>query len=130
MVLAGLWKKIIVKSGSVLQTIFIYFGGTPSGMWLAYEFSEILGIKEKLNSLNAQKIYDQIAEKLNSPEFQPRRLFEKFNIEVLSTTDAAGDFIGKSSGIKNHRGLEWTHYSGVSTGYGCQSFLFNLAKRY
>ncbi|MFL5582960.1 MAG: glucuronate isomerase, partial [Gemmatimonadaceae bacterium] len=37
------------------------------------------------------RIYDEIAEKLASAEFRPRALFERFNIEVLATTDAATD---------------------------------------
>jgi glucuronate isomerase len=36
-------------------------------------------------------IYDQIADQLARPEFRPRTLFEQFNIEVLTTTDAATD---------------------------------------
>ena len=37
------------------------------------------------------RIYDQIADCLTRPEFRPRALFERFNIEVLATTDAATD---------------------------------------
>ncbi len=67
------------------------FRGTPSSLWLQDELHDIFGVEAKLNSKNAQAIYDQIAEKLQQPEFQPRRLFERFNIEVLATTDAATD---------------------------------------
>lgn len=71
--------------------LFYLFRGTPSGMWLAYEFKFILGIDEQLTPENAQFLYDAVAERLTSAEFQPRRAFERFNIEVLSTTDAASD---------------------------------------
>ncbi len=64
---------------------------TASYSWLAYEFKFILGIDEVLDSENAMQIYDQIEEKLASPEFQPRSLYKKFNIEVLCTTDGASD---------------------------------------
>jgi len=70
---------------------YYLFRGTPSGVWLDYEFCEVFGIREKLSGTNARKIYDIINEKLQSPDFLPRSLFEKFNIEVLSTTDAATD---------------------------------------
>ncbi len=70
---------------------FPLFRGTPSGAWLAYEFKFILGIDEVPCAENAARLYDQIAERLASPEFQPRRVFERFHIEVLATTDAAGD---------------------------------------
>ncbi len=58
-------------------------------MWLNYELRHLFDVRKKLNGKNAQGIYDQIAEKLASPEFSPRRLFERFNIEALATTDAA-----------------------------------------
>jgi glucuronate isomerase len=70
---------------------YYLFDATPTGAWLGFEFGEVFGIQEKLNSDNGMKIYDQLQEKLQSPEFLPRTLFNKFNIEVLSTTDAAAD---------------------------------------
>ena len=45
----------------------------------------------KINSANANALYDAIAEKLTQPEFRPRAMFDRFNIEVLATTDAATD---------------------------------------
>jgi glucuronate isomerase len=67
------------------------FRGTPTGAWLDHELYEVFGIRSKLDGGSAQRIYDQIQEKLNSPEFLPRALFERFNIEVLATTDKATD---------------------------------------
>lgn len=76
------------------------FNGTPSGVWLDYEFNIVFGIKEKLNGSNGQKHYDIINEKLQTEEFLPRNLFEKFKIEVLTTTDGANDQLGDHSSIK------------------------------
>jgi glucuronate isomerase len=70
---------------------YYLFRGTPSGVWLNYEFSVVFGIKEPLNGKTALRIYSQIDEKLQSKEFYPRALFDRFNIEVLTTTDAAFD---------------------------------------
>lgn len=67
------------------------FAGTPTGVWLTHTFSEVLGVDQKLKSSNAMKIYDEISHKLNSAEFLPRKLFDKFKIEVLTTTDGAAD---------------------------------------
>lgn len=67
------------------------FRGTPTGIWLRDELRDVFGIDLKLNSANAQAIYDAISEKLAQDAFQPRALFERFNIEVLATTDAATD---------------------------------------
>lgn len=70
---------------------FYLFSGTPSGIWLKYEFAELFSVKKKLTGETAEEIWEQIETKLRSPEFLPRTLFEKFNIKVLSTTDAATD---------------------------------------
>lgn len=70
---------------------FYLFAGTPTGVWLAHELVEVFGIFETLNSKNAMKIYDKMVEKLKKKEFLPRTLFEKFNIEVLTTTDSPSD---------------------------------------
>ncbi len=67
------------------------FRGTPSGQWLMYELKIVFGIEDKLTSATAQAIYDQIADCLTKPEFRPRAMFERFDIEVLCTTDAATD---------------------------------------
>jgi glucuronate isomerase len=70
---------------------FYLFRGTPTGIWLRDELRDIFGIEEKLTGSSAQRIYDQIAEHLSSPEFRPRALFEQFHIQTLCTTDAATD---------------------------------------
>ena len=70
---------------------FYLFRGTPTGIWLTDEFANVFGVTEKLSGANAQQIYDKIDAKLHSPEFRPRQMFERFNIEVLCTTDAATD---------------------------------------
>lgn len=79
---------------------FYLFAGTPTGAWLSHEFSEVFGIQEKLNSKTATMIYDQIQDKLKTKEFLPRNLFDKFNIEVLSTTDGAADSLEHHIKIK------------------------------
>ena len=67
------------------------FRATPTRAWLEYELREVFGIKRDLDSGSAQMVYDAIMERLLSPEFRPRALFKRFNIEVLATTDAASD---------------------------------------
>ncbi len=76
------------------------FRGTPTAAWLEYELVELFGVREKLTGGTAQGIYDQIAERLATPEFRPRALFERFNIEVLTTTDAATDTLEHHEAIR------------------------------
>jgi len=79
------------KIWQIFADNFHLFRGTPTGMWLAHELQEVFGVDEKLNGESARRIYDRIADCLTKPEFRPRRMFERFNIEVLATTDAAHD---------------------------------------
>jgi glucuronate isomerase len=58
---------------------------------LNHEFAVVFDIEEKLTSESAQRIYDRIQESLQTPAFYPRPLFDRFNIEVLTTTDGAAD---------------------------------------
>ena len=85
---------------------FHLFRGTPTGMWLTQELHSVFGVDEKLNSESAQSIYDHIDEQLKKPEFRPRSLFERFNIEVLSTTDAATD------SLDHHRAIQESGWAG------------------
>ena len=45
-------------------------------------------------------IYDQIQACLGRPDFRPRALFDRFNIEVLCTTDAATDTLEHHAAIR------------------------------
>ena len=70
---------------------YFLFRGTPTGAWLDHELHEVLGISAPLSGETAERSYDEIVERLAGREFRPRALFERFNIEVLATTDAASD---------------------------------------
>ncbi len=70
---------------------FSLFAGTPTGLWLALELSDVFGIETPLNGSTAQQVYDELAEKLSLPEYSPRALFDRFRIEVLCTTDSILD---------------------------------------
>jgi glucuronate isomerase len=70
---------------------FQLFRGTPSGLWLQAELVELFGVEERLTGASAQRIYDHLEARLAEPAFTPRALFERFNIELLATTDAATD---------------------------------------
>lgn len=80
---------------------FHLFRGTPSGIWLTHELSEVFGVDEKPSASNADRLFDSLSEKLSSLEFSPRKLFERFNIEVLCTTDAATDTLEYHQAIKD-----------------------------
>jgi glucuronate isomerase len=63
------------------------FRGTPTQMWFNHVLHEVFGIRDRPSAETADAIYDRIAECLAQPDFLPRALFERFNIEVLATTE-------------------------------------------
>ena len=65
--------------------------GTPSRIWLDHAFETVFGLGERLSAATADSAYDQIADCLARPEFRPRALFERFNIEVIATTESPLD---------------------------------------
>ncbi len=85
---------------------YYLFRGTPTGAWLDYELHEVFGVRDRLSSETAARVYDEIAEKLATPEFLPRALFQRFNIEVLATTDAASD------SLDHHRTIRESGWKG------------------
>ncbi|QHQ34786.1 glucuronate isomerase [Algicella marina] len=64
---------------------------TPSRMWIDHAFQDVFGIEEDLGPDTADAIYDHIDDCLAREEFRPRALFERFNIEAISTTESALD---------------------------------------
>ena len=88
------------KIWQIFADHFHLFRGTPSWCWLRHELQAIFDIDEILNGPNAMRVYDRIVDKLAEPEFRPRALFDRFNIEVLCTTDAATDDLGYHKKIR------------------------------
>lgn len=65
--------------------------GTPMRYWFECEFAEIFGVTDRPTAANSDRIYDQIQECLQAPEFRPRALLRRFDIDVLATTDDPAD---------------------------------------
>jgi glucuronate isomerase len=80
---------------------YYLFRGTPTRIWLDQEFEELFGLKERLSEKTADLYFDTISEKLRTPEFLPRALFERFNLEVLATTDSPLDSLQDHRAIRN-----------------------------
>ena len=67
------------------------FRGTPSRIWLDHVFSEVFDIEQRLSSDTADAYFDTISAALATDAFKPRALFDRFNIEVLATTESPLD---------------------------------------
>jgi glucuronate isomerase len=72
---------------------YFLFRGTPTRIWLDYCFEFVFGIQEEFSEATADLYFDRISEQLAKPEFRPRALFERFQLAVLATTDAATDLL-------------------------------------
>ncbi len=70
---------------------YYLFRGTPTRLWLDHAFSDLFGLDQRLSAATAEHYYDRISECLASDEFRPRALFERFNIEVIATTESPLD---------------------------------------
>jgi glucuronate isomerase len=67
------------------------FRGTPSRLWLDHVFADVFKLEVKLNADTADEYFDHITQCLAQDEFKPRALFERFNIELLATTESPLD---------------------------------------
>lgn len=91
---------------------FHLFRGTPSALWLNHVFVELFGMTVALDEETADVYFDAINEKLATDVFRPRALFDRFNIEVLTTTE------GPCDTLAHHRAIATSGWAGrVVTAY-------------
>ncbi len=65
--------------------------GMPSRIWLDHVFATVFGLDVQLGPDMADHYFDTITEALATPQLRPRALYDRFNIEVLATTEGALD---------------------------------------
>ncbi len=90
----------------VLAEHWHLFRGTPSRMWLTQAMTEVFGVSERLTAESADRIYDHISDCLERTEYRPRALFDRFNIEVLATTESPTD------PLDHHRAIRRSGWNG------------------
>jgi glucuronate isomerase len=77
------------------------FRGTPSRLWLDHAFATVFDIDRRLDATTADWYFDHINACLAKPAFRPRALFERFNIEVIATTESPLDQLGAHRKIRD-----------------------------
>jgi glucuronate isomerase len=75
------------------------FRATPSRYWLENELVDVFNVHLAPSADSADALFDALSAQLAKPEFRPRALFQRFNIEVLATTD------DPASDLAHHRKL-------------------------
>jgi glucuronate isomerase len=79
---------------------YYLFRGSPSRVWLDHVFAEVFGIDVALAASTADLYFDRINEALATPAFRPRALFDRFNIELLATTEGAHEELDHHAAIR------------------------------
>lgn len=80
---------------------FHLFRGTPSSMWLNHVFHDVFGLRVRLDASTSDLYYDHINEALATAAFRPRALFERFNIELIATTESPLDPLQHHAAIRD-----------------------------
>jgi glucuronate isomerase len=88
------------KVWRIFASHYYLFRGTPTRMWLDFAFQELFGMKERLSAKTADLYFDTISEKLRTPEFLPRALYERFKLEVLTTSDSPLDSLDDLKAVR------------------------------
>lgn len=94
------------KIWKLLADNYQLFRGTPTRMWLDTVFSDVFGFEEVLCSENADHYYDTINAALATDAYRPRSLYERFNIELLSTTESP------LSDLEHHKAIAASDWNG------------------
>jgi glucuronate isomerase len=93
------------KIWRVFANNYYLFRGTPSAMWMDHVFYEIFGLDEAFSPNTADAFYDHINAQLITDAFRPRALLDRFNIEVIATTEGAVD------DLPHHRAIAGTPWA-------------------
>ena len=93
------------------------FRGTPSRMWLDWVFAEAFGIKVLLDAGTADHYFDTITAALATDAFRPRALFDRYNIEVIATTESPLDTLEHHAAIRAENARDGGWKGRVITAY-------------
>ncbi|GGF77198.1 glucuronate isomerase [Alteromonas lipolytica] len=88
------------KIWQIFADHYYLFAGTPSRMWLDTVFKNVFGLSDMLCSENAMDYYEFITAELSKEAYKPRALMDRFNIELIATTEGALDT------LEHHRAMQ------------------------
>lgn len=89
------------ESWRILAQNYHLFRGTPSRMWLDWVFNVAFGIDVQLEAATSDLYFDTITDALATDAFRPRALFERYNIEVIATTESPIDDLRHHQSIRD-----------------------------
>jgi glucuronate isomerase len=89
------------ESWRLFASRYHLFRGTPSRMWLDWVFAQSFHLDVLLSAETSDHYYDRITEALATDAFRPRALFERYNIEVIATTESPLDDLRHHQAIRD-----------------------------
>jgi glucuronate isomerase len=100
------------ESWRLFASRYHLFRGTPSRMWLDWVFAQSFHLDVLLSAETSDHYYDTITEALATDAFRPRALFERYNIELIATTESPLD------DLRHHQAIRDSGWTGrVITAY-------------
>ncbi len=100
------------ESWRIFASHYHLFRGTPSRMWLDWVFGETFGLDQLLSAETSDRYFDTITEMLKTDAFRPRALFQRYNIEVIATTESPLD------DLRHHKAIQESGWAGrIITAY-------------
>lgn len=89
------------ESWRLLAARYHLFRGTPSRLWLDWVFAECFGLEVQLCAETADFYFDTITALLATDAFRPRALFDRYNIDVIATTESPLDDLKYHQAIRD-----------------------------
>lgn len=87
------------RAWRILAENWHLYRGTPSRMWSDWVFAEAFGMEVMLSAETSDLYYDTITAALATEAFRPRALFDRYNIEVIATTESPLDDLAHHAAI-------------------------------
>ncbi|MBC7491429.1 MAG: glucuronate isomerase, partial [Novosphingobium sp.] len=88
------------------------FRGTSSRMWLDHVWAEVFGFDVAFDAATADHYYDTIIAALATDMFRPRAMFDRFNIELIATTESPIDSLDNLAKLAAMVGEDTQSYVG------------------
>ncbi len=93
------------KIWATFAKYYYLFAGTPTKMWMDHVFYDVFGATQAFGPDTADNIYDLIDGQIKSDGFKPRALLDRFNIDLIATTE------GALNDLRHHAALDGTTYA-------------------
>jgi glucuronate isomerase len=89
----AVWRQLCSHWGAL--------AGTPSRLWLEHQLYELCDLRSAPSPETADESYDVLTARLQQDDLRPRSLYERFGLDVLTTTDSATAELALHQALEN-----------------------------